>query len=126
MSVLVGQIGFNPLDAFKQVARTSAQVAADPRTQRVAATAANAYYPEQYQQVQQGVDQARQVLRQNDVRYQQLMQRQAQRPRMMPMPMMPQFDPDGAPTSSPVEHGNIIGLIGIGAAGLVLFLLLRK
>ncbi len=124
VDVLVGQIGFSVTDVFK----TAAQAAADPRTQRVAATAANAYYPEQYQQVQQGVQQAKQVLRTNDIHYQQLMQRRARQPMMpmMPMQPMPQFDPDGAPGSSPVEHGNLLMIGGVAVAGLFLFLLLRK
>ena len=124
VDVLVGQIGFSVNDVFK----TAAQVAADPRTQRVAATTANAYYPEQYRQVQQGVQQAKQVLRTNDIHYQQLMRQRARQPIMPMMPMQPMMpmDPDGAPVSSPVEHGNLLMIGGVAAAGLLLFLLLRK
>lgn len=121
VDVLVGQIGFSVTDVFK----TAAQVAADQRTQRIAATAANAYYPEQYRQVQAGVQQAKQTLRTNDIHYQDLLRQRARRP-MMPMMPMPQFDPDGAPMSSPVEHGNILMIAGAAGAALLLFLLLRK
>jgi len=123
--VLVGQIGFSVTDALK----TAAQAAADPRTQRVAATAANAYYPEQYAQVQQGVQQAKQVLRTNDIHYQQMLQRRAQQPRMMmPMPPPMQLDEEGAPIPSggPVQHGNLLMIGGLAVAGVVLFLVLRK
>ncbi len=134
MDVLVGQIGlgFNPLDAITSAAKSAAQVAADPRFQRAAATTANAYYPEQYAQVQQGVQQAKQVLRTNDIHYQQLLQRNARQPRPMPMqPMMPmppqQFDDDGAPMASgTVQHGNILMIGGAVAAGLLLLFALRK
>jgi hypothetical protein len=125
--VLVGQIGFNPWSAIKQVEHTAVRVASDPRAQRAAATAANAYYPEQYAQVRQKVGQARQILRQNDGQYQQAMEQRAHQPPMPQFgPMPPQFDPDSGGPTAPVQHGNIIGLAAVAGAGLVLFLLLRK
>jgi len=120
MGVLVGQIGWSPWSAVKQVANTAARVASDPRAQRAAATAANAYYPEEYQQIQQKVGQARQILRQNDGK-----------PHPHHAPTQPQFDPGaeqfdpGASAPAPI-NGHFIGLAAVAGAGLILVLLLRK
>lgn len=52
-------------------------------------------------------------------------------PQMMPqqMPMMmepPPFGPDGEPTSSPVQQGNLLLIGGVAVGALLLFMLMRK
>jgi len=117
--VLVGtpQLGFNPFSAVKSAARGVYHVAADPRVQRAAASAAQAYAPGQYAQVTEYADRARGIIRP---------------PGPMgpgPGPMMPgpAADDDAAPApAGPVQRGNLLLIGGAVVVGLVLFLAMRK
>lgn len=135
--MLVGQpqLGFSITDPFRAVARGVAtgaryagrgvvaagragyQAAKDPRVQRAAAAAAQAYAPGQYARASEYADRARGII--------------APPGQMMPppqMPMMPGGDEDGGGVmpGAPVQKGNMFTIAALVGAGLVIFLLLRK
>jgi hypothetical protein len=135
--VIVGQpqFGFSITDPFKAVGRGIAtgakyagrgavaagragyRAAQDPRVQRAAAAAAQAYAPAQYAQASEYADRARGIL-----------MPPGQAPMPMPQMPMPGGDEDMGPPApgGPVQRGNMITIAALVGAGLIVFLLLRK
>lgn len=106
----------SPLQSF---ARDVAKVAADPRTQHLVVTAAQAYAPQQTAQAAQYAQAAASALRAG--------RRPPTMPRMPMRPMpMPNVSDDGGPAVAPVQRGNFITIGVIAGAALIIFLLLRK
>lgn len=125
--MLVGQpqLGFSITDPFKAVgrgiktvAKTGYQVAQDPRVQRAAVAAAQAYAPSQYAQATMYAQRAQQILRPPGAP-------PPPPPQMMPMPM-PEMPEDVAPAMAPVQKGNMLPMLLLGGGALVLILLLRR
>lgn len=123
--MLIGQpIGASFTSVVKSAARTAAGVAQDPRVQRAAVAAAQAYAPEKYAQVTEYAQRAQRVRGawrgQPGMRPPPMQQQQ-----MMPMPeSMPEDFPP--PAAAPVQKGNMLGIAAIIGAGVVIFLLLRN
>lgn len=132
--MLIGQpqLGFSVTSAFKSVgrgiatgARAGYSAASDPRLQRAAAAAAQAYAPGQYAQVTEYADRARGIIRPP-------MPGQPMPMQQMPMPQMPQMpmpggdDDMGPAPGGPVQKGNMFMIAALAGAGLLVFLLLRK
>lgn len=128
--MLLGQLGFNPLNVVKSAAKGVYSVASDPRVQQAAAAAAQAYAPEKYAQVSKYADQARGFVRVARGPRQPGMPGMPPRPMMPPPPAMapmpPMMDEDGMPPAAPVQKGNLMPLMIGGAALVVIVLLLRR
>jgi hypothetical protein len=113
MDRVIGAFGASPFKAF---ARDFAKVAADPRTQHLAVTAAQAYAPQQTAQAAQYAQAAANALRAG----------KRPPPRPMMMPAMPNVADDGGPVVAPVKRGNFIAIAAIAGAGLLALLLLKR
>ncbi len=105
------------------------KAATDPRAQHLVATAATAYAPQQAAKVQAAVRNVQhqyRVAKTAVARSQQGPRPRGQMMPMMPMPMMP-MDPEGFPSGAPVnKNSQILTFAIMGAAALVVFLMLRK
>jgi hypothetical protein len=113
-------LGFNPFSYVKSAATSIYHVAQNPNVQRAAASAAQAYAPEQYAQATQYADQARGLL-----------------PPPGAIPVSPgapgaMVDDGGADEGAAVVHPNVIQknkwlpFAVIGGGAVVLLLLLKR
>lgn len=141
--MLVGQpqFGFSITDPFKAVARGVAtgaryagkgvvaagragySAAQDPRLQRAAAAAAQAYAPGQYATATEYADRARGIFRPPGP------QSPIPMPAMMPPGQEQAMDEDGGgpmPGAGPAQRGNMLTIGAIVGVGLLALLLLRK
>lgn len=127
MLVLIGQpIGASFTSVVKSAAKSAYSVAQDPRVQRAAVAAAQAYAPKQYAQATMYADRARGLVRQPRPMIPQGMAPMPQQ--MAPMPQMPMEDemPMAPRSAGPVQKGNMMGIAAIAGAGVLIFLLLRN
>lgn len=134
--MLVGQpqLGFSITSPFKAVAKgiytahvvgTKAliHVAKDPRAQRAAVAAAQAYAPDRYAQATQYAQQAQSFLRPPGP------QAPIPMPAMIPPDAEAGDDGGGMPQVAPggrVQRGNMLTFALIGGAVLVVFLMMKK
>lgn len=123
--MLIGHpLGASFTSVVKSAARGAASVAQDPRVQRAAVAAAQAYAPQKYAQVTEYAERARAVRGawrgQPGMPPPQMAPMQSQ---MMPAPMPEDFAP---PSAAPVQRGGMLGIAAIIGAGVVIFLLLRN
>ncbi len=107
------------------------RAATDPRAQHLVATAAQAYAPQQTAKVSAAVREAQRhygIAKQAVAAAQRRPGARPMMPMPMPVPMGPPVDPEtGMTTHTPVnKNSQILTFAAIGAAALVVFLILRK
>ena len=111
-------LGFSVTDALKTAVTAPLKIAANPTVRQVTLSALkNNQYTQGYAQYAEMADKAV---------YRDRAPVRPPQPRPMPMMPYPSGDPDEVSPGSPVQDNNILLFAGLGAAALVVLLMLRK